>query len=117
MIKGYKPRVAFFIERWIDGDTAHGTVDRGWGDRYTPPKGLRLLKGDGSTFDAPELHLEPVRAEAARMRAQALAPAGNWYYIVSQRVDPDSFGRILCSIELLDSTDLATTLATEGHSK
>lgn len=117
MIPNFKPRVAFCISAWIDGDTCHGTVDRGWGDRYTPPRGLRLLKGDGTSFDAPETRLEPARAEAAKARAKELAPEGAWYYIVSQRVDPDSFGRILCSIELVDGTDLATTLAAEGHSK
>lgn len=125
MMPNYTPRVAFLISAWIDGDTAHGTIDRGWGDRWTPPRGLRLVKIDGVKFDAPEMHVEPERAQAAWKRAKELAPEGNWYYIVSYHYDPDSFGRPLCSIELpftpaagvLHGTDLATQLALEGHSK
>jgi endonuclease YncB( thermonuclease family) len=115
----FKPQWAFFAEEWIDGDTAHGTVDMGCGHRWTPPKGLRLLMVGGAPYDAPEMRKpeQRDRAQQARVRAKQLAPEGLWYPVVSEKYDPDAFGRVLCSVKLPDGSDLATVLVREGHVK
>lgn len=108
----------WLVRSWVDGDTCHGTMDKGWGNLWTPKKGLRLLRGGGLAFDAPELRqLQLVRGRAAQARAQELAPAGVWYQADSHYVDPDDFARPLCSLQLADGRDLATVLIQEGHVK
>ncbi len=111
-------RLPFLIERWVDGDTVMGEIDFGWGFMWMPPKGLRLLLADGSTYDAPERR-KPTTEQgmAAADAARALAPSGTWVMITSHYVDPDDFGRPLCSIELDDGADLAGALVMLGHVK
>lgn len=93
-------------------------MDKGWGNLWTPRRGLRLLVADGSKYDAPERKGESLpRGNQALARAAQLAPAGAWYMALSHYLDPDDFGRPLCSIELEDGRDLATILIAEGHVK
>jgi len=111
-------RLPFLIEHWVDGDTAHGTIDMGWRWRWTPPKGIRLLCADGSSYDAPELRGATLAlAQQAKVWVNVLAPAGSWVMITSHRVDPDDFGRPLCSIEMSDGQDLAAAMIGAGYVK
>lgn len=112
-------RLPWLITAWIDGDTCHGTMDEGWGRSWTPRRGLRLLQADGSKYDAPEMTKpeQRERAQMARLRALALAPIGQWFMVTSHYLDPDDFGRPLCSVELADGRDLAGVLIREGHTK
>jgi endonuclease YncB( thermonuclease family) len=111
-------RLPFLITRWVDGDTCHGTVDMGWGHLWTPPKGLRLLHADGSKYDAPERKGATLAfANQARTWAAVLAPAGGTYMVTSHYVDPDDFGRILCSIETAAGQDLAAEMVKAGYVK
>jgi endonuclease YncB( thermonuclease family) len=111
-------RLPWLITSWVDGDTCHGTMDKGWGDMWTPPKGLRLLLADGSKYDAPERKGASLkRGNAARDWVQVLVPAGSWVMVTSHYVDPDDFGRPLCSIELEDGQDLAAAMIKRGHVK
>jgi hypothetical protein len=85
---------------------------------WTPPKGVRLLLADGTKYDAPERKGATLtRANRAKLYAQVLAPAGTWVMITSHYVDPDDFGRPLCSIELEDGQDMAATMIKGGHVK
>lgn len=112
-------RFPWQIFTWIDGDTCHGIMDKGWGNTWTPRGGLRLLTADGGPYDAPEITKpdQRVRGLMARSRALELAPLGLWYMVTSHKLDPDDFGRPLCSIELADGRDLASVLIAEGHTK
>lgn len=94
-------------------------MDKGWGHLWAPRGGLRLLQGDGSAYDAPEMRKPDQRARAilALERVRELAPEGQWYMVTSHKLDPDDFGRPLCSIELADGRDLAGVLISEGHTK
>lgn len=115
MIKGFKWVRPFTIERWVDGDTVIGLIDRGDGDYYRPAKGIRLLRRDGTKFDAPEMHQDPERAIAARQAAAALAGQGE--VVISTSHMLDVYGRPLCSLALLDGRDIATELIAQGHLK
>lgn len=116
MIKVY--RYPWLIKSWIDGDTCHGTMDKGHGLLWTPPKGLRLLHADGSSYDAPELRGPTIAlAQQARVWVNGLAPAGTWVTVTSHSKDLDDFGRALCSIELEDGQDLATAMVGAGYVK
>lgn len=117
MIKGFKWGRPFLPERYGDGDTIYGLLDRGEGSLYRPKPGIRLVLGDGGKYDAPEVRKEPERARAATEALMALLPLGVPVPSLSHRLDPDSFGRPLCSIMLADGRDLATVLVEMGHVK
>lgn len=104
------------VTGWIDGDTCHGIMDDGWGRFWIPKPGLRLLLGDGGKYDAPE-RKEKTRHLMALNAITTLAPVGRWFMVTSHHLDPDDFGRPLCSIQLPDGRDLATTMVSLGHVK
>ena len=114
VIKGFLWVRPFMPERWVDGDTVHGLIDRGDGDLYRPIKGLRALFADGSRFDTPE-KAERDRCEAARISALQLMPPG--VPVVSTSHELDVYGRPLCSFQLPDGRDFATVMAEMGHLK
>lgn len=119
MIEGFKWVRPFMPERWIDGDTCEGVLDRGDRDYYRPKGGIRLLYGDGSKFDAPEKNKadQHDRAMLAWAQVKILVPEGTPVVTTCHRLDPDSFGRPLCSIKLADGRDLAVVMASLGHTK
>jgi endonuclease YncB( thermonuclease family) len=111
-------RLPFLVKAWVDGDTAHGVIDFGWRFTWEPPKGIRLLLPDGGKYDAPERKSPTLtRGNRAKVFAQVLAPAGTWVMITSHYVDPDDFGRPLCSIELEGGQDMAAAMIAAGHVK
>lgn len=111
-------RMPFLVKRWVDGDTAHGVLDFGWRFTWQPPKGIRLLCADGSTYDAPERRgASLARSNLARTWVDTLCPAGTWVMATSHYMDPDDFGRPLCSLELSNGDDLATEMMMAGHVK
>lgn len=116
-IKGFKWVRPIQIERWVDGDTFIGLIDRGDGDFYRPKKGIRLMYHTGFRWDAPEVKTDPQRAAEARDAAAKLCPVGQWFVSTSHELDV--YGRPLCSIRLSEGGDgdLAATLAWMGHAK
>lgn len=109
-------RLPWLITSWIDGDTCHGMMDKGWGNMWTPKRGLRLVLADGGKFDAPERKTRAAHV-AALASVNELAPIGDWYMVTSHSGEPDAFSRPLCSIELPGGRDLATVMVNLGHVK
>lgn len=118
MQRGMVYSYPLLVARWVDGDTVMGVLDLGYRRTWQPGKGIRLVQGDGTTYDAPERRKATMaQAVAARERAHELALPGMWLMCTSHSPDPDDFGRPLCSLLLPDGRDLAGVLIMEGHVK
>lgn len=117
MIKTYS--YPFMIRTWVDGDTAHGDMDKGHGYMWKLPKGLRLVHADGRSYDAPEKRGATLAlGQRAKVWVNVLAPAGTWLMATSHnKGDLDDFGRPLCSLQLESGMDLADAMVAAGYVK
>jgi endonuclease YncB( thermonuclease family) len=116
VIKGFKWVRPFMPEAWVDGDTCHGLIDRGDGDLYRPEKGIRIVHATGKVFDAPEMKLEPFRAQAALADALILAAVGIPLVSTCHK-RADVYGRPVASLQLKDGRDFADVMVSLGHIK
>ncbi len=104
----YGPYMAV-VEHIVDGDTFDVLADAGF--NMYPYRTCRLVG-----VDTPETNRAASRVAglAAKAYLEQIMPVGAPVRLHS-RPDPDSFGRYLVQVELLDGTDVGESLVVAGH--
>lgn len=90
------------LDRMVDPDTFMGTIDVGFGMRYCPPKGLRLLGVDGPeihSIDVKEVKAAGIVTMHIEDNLKYLLKVGQ-VWVVSKKWD--MYGRVLADIYFKD---------------